>query len=191
MALCKNEMQNCMQLPSAWLMRWLEAVRPGSRVLDVACGEGRHTSLMLMKGYRVTAVDRDLSFVRPLAGFPGLTLEKRDLESGPWPWGEGAFDAVLVTNYLHRPHFPDYFRTLAPGGLFIMETFTEVNTRIWGRPRNPDHYLLTGELLKLTPEGARVVAYEEGLTENRLGVARIVWMKPGDEAPMAVGLGTR
>lgn len=72
-----------------------------------------------------------------------------------------------------------------------METFTEVNTRIWGRPRNPDHYLLPGELLRLAPAGVRIVAYEEGLTELDYGVERIVWMKPGPVEKLAVSLGAR
>lgn len=191
MPVCKNPNENCMRYPSAWVMRFADELPPRARVLDLACGEGRHTGLFLMKGFRVTAVDIDLSYVEPLAGTPELTLECRDLENEPWPYGKDMFDAIVVTNYLHRPHFPHYAESLAPGGLFIMETFTETNTRIWGRPRNPEHYLLPGELLKLAPKDARIVAYEEGLTTLDYGVERIVWMKPGRAERLAVSLNTR
>ena len=191
MTICKNPKENCMRYPSAWVMRFADELPARARVLDLACGEGRHTGLFLMKGCRVTAVDIDLSHVEALAGTPGLTLECRDLENEPWPYGEDQFDAIVVTNYLHRPHFPHYFASLAPGGLFIMETFTEVNTRIWGRPRNQDHYLLPGELLRLAPSDVRIVAYEEGLTELDYGVERIVWMKPGPVEKLAISLGAR
>lgn len=190
MTVCKAP-ENCMALPSAWVLRFIDELPRGARVLDVACGEGRHTALCLLKGLRVTAADIDLSYVEPLAGMPGLTLERRDLESEPWPYAPETFDAVIVTNYLWRAHFPHYWDVLRPGGLFLMETFSEVNTRIWGRPRNPDHYLLEGELLRLTPPGARICAYEEGLTTMELGLERIAWIKPGDAEVLALRLGVR
>ena len=180
-----------MALPSAWVLRFIDELPAHAKVLDLACGEGRHTSLCLLKGYEVTAVDVDVSHVELLVGAPGLTVECRDLEAEPWPYEAEQFDAIIVTNYLHRPHFPHYWESLKGGGLFLMETFTEVNTAIWGRPRSPEHVLKPGELLKLAPEGARICAYEEGLTENELGVERIAWLKPGDAEVLALRLGTR
>ena len=103
------------------------------------------------------------------------------------------FAGIVVTNYLHRPHFPYYWDSLMPGGVLIMETFTEANMMIWEHPRNPDHYLTEGELIRLAPADARVVAYEEGLTPADTCVARIVLMKhaPAEcyAAPLEAGLG--
>ena len=63
----------------------------------------------------------------------------------------------------------------------------------WEHPRNPDHYLTEGELIRLAPADARVVAYEEGLTPADTCVARIVLMKhaPAEcyAAPLEAGLG--
>ena len=98
-----------------------------------------------------------------------MTLECRDLEGEPWPWEAERFAGIVVTNYLHRPHFPYYWDSLMPGGVLIMETFTEANMMIWEHPRNPDHYLTEGELIRLAPADARVVAYEEGLTQDIVG----------------------
>ena len=48
---------------SPWVLRWAECLRlllpVQARVLDVACGRGRHTRLFEDVGYKVTAVDRD------------------------------------------------------------------------------------------------------------------------------------
>ena len=111
----------------------------------------------------------------------------------PWPWEAERFAGIVVTNYLHRPHFPHYWDSLMPGGVLIMETFTEANMMIWEHPRNPDHYLTEGELIRLAPADARVVAYEEGLTPADTCVARIVLMKhaPAEcyAAPLEAGLG--
>ena len=161
------------------------------RVLDVACGEGRHTAYFALRGAEVTAVDIDVSAVEPLVDVTGVTVECRDLEGEPWPYGEAVFDGIIVTNFLHRPHFPDYWKSLRPGGVFIMETFTKANGLIWGRPKNPAHYLLERELLALTPNEAHIVAYEEGMTTEDHAVARIVWTKPSAVEPYGEPLGTR
>lgn len=190
MTLCRNP-KNCMALPSAWVLRFIDELPPHAKVLDVACGEGRHTSLCLLRGFDVTAVDVDVTHLEPLVGTPGLTLECRDLEAEPWPYAEEAFDAIIVTNYLYRAHFPHYWRSLKSGGLFLMETFTTVNTAIWGRPRSPEHVLQPGELLRLAPQEARICAYEEGLNAEELGLERIVWLKPGDAEVLALRLGAR
>lgn len=178
-----------MRYPSAWVRRFLPLVKTGGHALDLACGAGRHTALMLMQGLTVTAADIDLSEVETLRGTPGLTLETHDLEGAPWPWEEGVFDAIVVTNYLHRPHYPDYWRSLAPGGIFIQETFSDANALLWGRPRNPAHRLQPGELIRLAPEGARIIAFEEGIDRRGFGIERIVWAKPGTH--VGVGEGAR
>src|SRR6266702_3187062 len=54
--------------PSAWVRRFAPLIRPGGRVLDLAAGAGRHTSLLLELGFRVTAVDRDIAELHPFAG---------------------------------------------------------------------------------------------------------------------------
>lgn len=84
MTLCRNP-KNCMALPSAWVLRFIDELPPHAKVLDVACGEGRHTSLCLLRGFDVTAVDVDVTHLEPLVGTPGLTLECRDLEADPGP----------------------------------------------------------------------------------------------------------
>lgn len=168
-----------MRYPSAWVRRFLPLVKKGGHVLDLACGAGRHTAWMLMRGFRVTAADIDLTEMEGLRGAPGLTLEAHDLEGAPWPWGEAVFDGVVVTNYLYRPHYPAYWRSLTPGGIFIQETFSDANALLWGRPRNAVHRLTPGELIRLAPEGARIIAFEEGIDRRGFGIERIVWAKPG------------
>ncbi len=164
--------------PLPWVRRFEHYIPRGGEVLDIACGGGRHSAYMLLKGHQVLGVDAMTDDIAPLVGTPGFTLEKRDLEADPWPYEPNRFSAIVVSYYLHREHFPHYFESLKPGGLFIMETFTEENTRRSGRPRSPDHFLYLGELARLMPEGAQMLAYDETDTEVGTAVARIVWRKP-------------
>src|SRR6266705_6079290 len=109
-------------MPSAWVRRFAPLIRRGGRVLDLAAGAGRHTRLLIDMGFAVTAVDRDIGQLRPLAG-DSCEVRAIDLESGApastlAPLG-GGYDGIVVTNYLHRPLFAPIAPALAPGGLLL------------------------------------------------------------------------
>jgi SAM-dependent methyltransferase len=134
-------------------------IRPGGLVLDLAAGNGRHSSMLIERGFAVRAVDRDISALLTLAG-PRCEVSQVDLETGA-PWLLGArYDGVVVTNYLYRPLLPAIANALASGGVLIYETFARGNERL-GRPRNPDFLLRPGELLQAFAR-LTVIAFEEG-----------------------------
>lgn len=145
--------------PSAWVQRWAPAVPAGGRVLDVACGGGRHARIFAARGHPVDAVDRDAAAVARLTGIDRVTALCADIESGPWPYAGQLFAAVVVTNYLYRPLFPALCAALAPGGLLIYETFAEGNAA-YGRPANPAFLLRRGELLAQVA-GLQVLGFED------------------------------
>ncbi|WP_265918936.1 class I SAM-dependent methyltransferase [Cupriavidus nantongensis] len=152
--------------PSAWVTRWAHLLRPGARVLDLACGGGRHAAWLAARGHQVLAVDRDAEAIAGLAGLHGVSGRVADLEQGDWPLaGEAPFDAIVVTNYLHRPLWPHLAAALAPGGCWIYETFAAGNETV-GKPSRPDFLLRPGELFEVArAHGLRVVAYEDGVVE--------------------------
>ena len=147
--------------PSDWVMRFAPLIPRGGRIVDVACGHGRHSRWLAGLGYRVTAVDIDISGLTDIATHPGIELVEADLEDQPWPFGRGRFDGVVVSNYLHRPSFANWIDALTAGGVLIIETFAQGNER-YGRPRNPDFLLQPGELLEAFATRMNVVAYEHG-----------------------------
>ena len=146
--------------PSDWVVRWAHGITPQGMVLDLACGNGRHSRLLAALGFRVCAVDRDAQALGALDGVAGVTLRPVDLENGPWPLDGLKFDGIVVTNYLHRALFPCILDALAPAGLLIYETFAVGNER-FGKPSNPDFLLRPGELLDVARGRLRVVAYED------------------------------
>jgi SAM-dependent methyltransferase len=104
---------------------------------------------------QVVAVDRDPQQI------PGARFIRADLEDGsPWPFAGERFEGVVVTNYLHRPLFPQLLASLAPGGVLIYETFMVGNER-FGKPSNPRFLLRPGELLEAFKD-LTVKGYEEG-----------------------------
>jgi len=144
--------------PSAWVQRWAHLIRPHGRVLDVACGAGRHMRFLAALGHQVTGVDRHAEALA-LAAPAGQTM-LADIENGPWPFTGQTFDAVVVTNYLWRPLLPALVQSVAEGGVLIYETFAAGNETV-GKPSRPDFLLQAGELLSATV-GLRTVAYEDG-----------------------------
>ena len=156
-------MHHDLSAPSPWFVRWEPLVPPG-RVLDVACGSGRHARWLAARGREVDAVDRDAAALAALAQVPGIDALCADIESGPWPYPSASYAAVIVANYLHRPLFPALLDALAPGGVLLYETFAAGNER-YGRPSNPDFLLKPGELLDIVRGRLRVVAYEDVYTD--------------------------
>ena len=140
--------------PSPWLLDNGDLLPRGGRVLDVACGRGRHALLMASAGFDVDAIDRSpdaIAFVRETADRLALklTAEVVDLETEPPPrLAASAYDAVLVFNYLHRPLMPALRNCVKPGGRIFYETFTTRQAER-GHPRNPAFLLKDGELAEL------------------------------------------
>jgi SAM-dependent methyltransferase len=168
--------------PSPWIARFAPLILPGARVLDLACGQGRHSRFLAARLCDVVAIDRDAQALAALAGVPRVTTIAADLEGGPWPLSGQQFDAIVVANYLHRPLFPKLIDALAGDGAFLYETFAAGN-EAYGRPSNPDHLLAADELLSLLRERLTIVAFEQG----RVGGARPAVM----QRIAAVGHGRR
>ena len=147
---------------SEWVRRWSHLVPPGARVLDVACGSGRHLQWFAGRGHAVLGVDRAPEALQAAAAFGQVVA--CDLEAAPWPFPGQQFGGVVVTNYLWRALLPHLVASVAPGGVLLYETFAQGNETV-GRPSNPDFLLAPGELLRAC-KGLQVVAYEEGYLEQ-------------------------
>ena len=92
------------RVPSPWITRHAGLIAAGARVLDLACGGGRHTRYLRDRGCKVTAIDIDTSGLADLADDPLVEIAELDLEKpGTAPLAGRRFDAVVVTDYLFRP----------------------------------------------------------------------------------------
>lgn len=153
---------------SPWVARWAPFAASG-KVLDLACGMGRHSHFLAALGHPVLAVDRDASALIHAAG-DGIVTVHADLEIDD----ETAraqlalllkprqFAAIVVTNYLHRALLPALLASLTDDGMLIYETFA-VGNESYGKPSNPAFLLQPGELLAAAAAaGLRVLAFEDG-----------------------------
>jgi SAM-dependent methyltransferase len=153
---------------SPWVRRFASLIPAQSRVLDLACGGGRHARHLAHLGHSVLAVDKDVTAIAANQT-DNITTLRIDLEQSDsashsdWPLLPDQFDGIVVTNYLHRPLMQDLLGSLREGGVLIYETFAKDNG-LFGKPSNPDFLLMPGELLHLAslrPDFS-VVAFEDG-----------------------------
>ena len=141
-----------MPRPSTWFIWHGHLFGSGMRVIDLACGEGRHSLAAAALGAEVVALDRDesrLAAGRELGAELGLEVDWRvaDLEE-PWP-ELGRFDAVLMFNYLDRVRMPAVRDLVAPGGCLMMETFLTAQRDLGWGPTSDDHLLRPAEIGRL------------------------------------------
>jgi SAM-dependent methyltransferase len=164
----------------------------------LACGTGRHTLLLASRRQAVTAVDSsevalgileeraralhyEVSRVKVLARRlaqtakrqQGIQLWQADLERLDLP--PQVFSLVICVNYLQRSLFAQMERTLLPGGMLLVETFTLAQLDFAGGPRNPNYLLERGELRTAFP-GLRPLFYRE-LRAGK-GIASLIARKP-------------
>ena len=169
--------------PSTWFIWHAHRIPRGGRVVDLACGDGRHSIAAAELGCQVMGIDRDpvaLALANRQAAATGLTAQWLELDlEGEWP-ALGVFDAVLVFNYLDRANMPRILQLVAPGGLLFMETFLEAQREAGWGPTSSAHLLRPGELARLVAP-LTVLYGREALetvdSEHWRAVASVVAMK--------------
>lgn len=143
------------------------------RAIDLACGSGREALLLASFGWQVTAVDRledvlaigrglEAAYADP--GAPRVSWLQEDLEAVEAELGSG-FQLAVCFRYLNRRLLAEIHQRLAPGGVLVFETFTELHRATFGRPRRDTLVLRTGEAPTLI-SGMEVERFQEGWHEG-------------------------
>jgi SAM-dependent methyltransferase len=151
-------------------------IRPGMRVVDAGCGEGRNLVYFLREGYEVFAADRDaraIDAVRRLAAslapaLPAANFRCEPIEATGFP--DAFADVAISSAVLHFAQRDEEFdamlrgtwRVLRPGGLFFCRLASTIGIegrvdvsrgRIARLPDGSQRYLVDEPmLLSLTAE---------------------------------------
>ncbi len=159
-------------------------LRPGARIVDVGCGEGRYTLPLAARGFDVEGLDLAPVLLERLAEADpyGVPLHAADVSAPPADL-VGRFEAAVGFFTLHHLHdlaacFAGIAKLVRPGGVIA---FLEPN------PLNPLYYLqiaLTpgmtwegdGGIVKMHPRTLDRAARAVGL--EHLGVRRFGFFPP-------------
>lgn len=132
--------------PSSFVARHVSGLRDAARrqrALDVACGGGRHTRLLVAAGFTTVALDASLAAVRRASasrGALGVVADARAL-----PFRSQSFDLIVSTCFLERAAFAPMSTLLRPSGYLLVETFRRIQHERTGHPR-AEFCLTDGEL---------------------------------------------
>jgi cyclopropane fatty-acyl-phospholipid synthase-like methyltransferase len=129
---------------------------PGSRILDVPCGSGRHALALAARGHRVTGVDVSTEAVehaRRAATAAGLDVAQRDVEMRDLP-RDGSFDAAVCLGnsfgYLDLAGLREFVAALAgavrPGGGLVVDTSTAAESVLPGFVDGAPRDAVTGDI---------------------------------------------
>lgn len=109
-------------------------LRPGMRVLDMGCGQGRHTGHLLALGLDVVALDHDeevlettrahIAETEELFGGPGTATVMRG-NAYALPFDDAVFDLVVASEVLEHLHddetaMRELLRVVRPGGTVVV-----------------------------------------------------------------------
>ncbi len=136
--------------PAALLAEWIDRL-PAGKALDLGCGCGRDAVFLAEHGFDVLGVDRlpdALDQTSRLAERRGVSVRTAlaDLRRG-WAQGQDEhFDVICCFYYLPRELFDVLSEALAPGGVLLIQAFTDEHAARYGRPRGMHRVVGPGEL---------------------------------------------
>jgi SAM-dependent methyltransferase len=147
-----------------FLVKVLEA-QPGSRLLDVPCGNGRQSRQLAARGFRVAGVDISEEFIieaRAQAAADGVGVEWLHADMRRLPWKDefhGAFCWGNSFGYLDHVGTVDFLAAVAgaikPGGRFALETGVAAESIL---PKLQDRrWMQVGDILFLSAARYNVV----------------------------------
>ena len=167
------------QEPSPLLIKAIRDIQPG-RVLDIACGVGRHALYLAERGWQVTAVDSSrvgIEILRQRArsarihacGAQASCLHQIDaqvvdLEKDEFQIEPAAYDQICNFYYLQRDLFPAIRASVKPRGTFVAAIhLNDGNPN--AKPHNPAFLLEPGELKTLFSDW-EITYYHEGPSDE-------------------------
>jgi ubiquinone/menaquinone biosynthesis C-methylase UbiE len=160
----------------------LDAIPRGSSVLDLPCGTGRLTGILLERGYRVTGADSSPNMVARARSLwresaQEVAFEVQDALKTTYP--DGAFDAVVCNRLFH--HFLEASTRRAAlaelkrvsRGAIVVSFFNLASIGAWSRRLR---YALKGRTITdrvaILPSTLRLDCAATGLSLARVVLAR-------------------
>ena len=169
--------------PSSFLSREIERIKalvPGTKALDIACGEGRNSVFLAQHGFSVIGLDisdKGLEKGRNRAQSTGLDVDFRRVDLDDYTI-HGAFDLILNFNFLLRELIPSEVAALNPGGVLLFDTI--MASELLLQSHKPSYLLQSGELSRLFGTFQGEILFSEESMSGDMPTARVLFRKTPD-----------
>ena len=166
--------------PSPFLTREIEKIKalvPGSKALDIACGEGRNSVFLARHGFSVTGLDisdKGLEKGKNRAQAMGLNVEFRRVDLDDYTI-QGTFDLILNFNFLLRELIPSEVAALNPGGVLLFDTI--MASELLLQNHKPSYLLQSGEMSRLFGAFEGEILFSEESMSGDMPTARVLFRK--------------
>ena len=118
------------------LIRGVVKLEPGGRILDLACGPGRHAAELARAGVCVVGFDLSRAMLRRAHEQSSAVLVRGDMRALPFKRGSFALAVNLFTSFGYFLDDAEHARvvrqvaaTLAPGGHFVLDYLNAEHVR--------------------------------------------------------------
>ncbi len=166
--------------PSPFLTREIERIKtlaPGSKALDIACGEGRNSVFLARHGFNVIGLDisdKGLEKGVKRAQAIGVNVEFRRVDLDDYTIQE-KFDLILNFNFLLRELIPFEVAALNPGGVLLFDTIMASEQLL--QSHKPSYLLQPGELSSLFGTFEGEILFSEESMSGEMPTARVLFVK--------------
>ena len=165
-------------------------LKPNSSVLCIADGEGRNGVWLAKQGMRVTSFDVSdiaLSKANQFAADNKVNIQYSLCDTDGFDWQTNSYDAVVAIFIqfadpeMRARIFKQAYRTLKPGGLFILQGYTPKQLEYkTGGPSLIEH-LYTEEMIRELSQDFEILqlqCYEKELSEGarHIGMSALLGM---------------
>jgi tellurite methyltransferase len=168
--------------PSRYLANNIDFIKslvPGTRGLDIACGEGRNSIFLARQGFTMVGIDISGVGIEKAGKWmerEGLRIELRlaDLEHYKFT---DHFDLVINFNFLLRNLIPRAVAALSPGGVFVFDTL--VDSPHVPTPHKKEFLLQPGEHLRIFQGFPGEIFLPEERLLDESPTAKLIYKAPG------------
>lgn len=166
--------------PSSYLADNLPLIKslvPGTRALDIACGEGRNSIFLAGQGFSVVGLDvstAGLEKARRWMEREGLHIDLRMANLEEYEFSE-QFDLIINFNFLLRDLIPKSVAALAPGGVMVFDTL--LDSPYVPSTHKKEHLLQPGELVSTFQGFTGTILLPEEKLHDQIPTARLIFRK--------------
>lgn len=166
--------------PSRYLVEHLDLIMshvPGTKALDIACGEGRNSIFLAKLGFQVTGLDiseAGLEKGRQWMEREGVTIDFRAANLEQFELTE-QYDLILNCNFLLRDLIPKSVAALSCGGIIVFDTL--VDSPFVPNTHKKEFLLQPGELVRIFQGLPGEILIHEELLHDEMPTAKLIFLK--------------